>query len=105
VLACSIRDDGGGFDSSQTPATPCRKGLGVIAMQERVSGNRGTLRIESRPGKEPSFPSDFHWRPIMPIRIVLADDHVLVRQGLKSLLEREKFRSWRRHPTDRMPYA
>jgi two-component system, NarL family, response regulator NreC len=27
----------------------------------------------------------------MPVRIVLADDHVLVRQGLKSLLEREKF--------------
>src|SRR5260370_6268070 len=26
----------------------------------------------------------------MSIRIVLADDHVLVRQGLKSLLEREK---------------
>jgi DNA-binding NarL/FixJ family response regulator len=28
---------------------------------------------------------------VMPIRVVLADDHVLVRQGLKSLLEREKF--------------
>jgi two-component system response regulator NreC len=27
----------------------------------------------------------------MPVRIVLADDHVLVRQGLKSLLERENF--------------
>ena len=27
----------------------------------------------------------------MPIRVVLADDHFLVRQGLKSLLEREKF--------------
>src|SRR2546430_17630294 len=27
----------------------------------------------------------------MPIRIVLADDHVLVRQGLKSLIEREGF--------------
>lgn len=27
----------------------------------------------------------------MAIRVVLADDHVLVRQGLKSLLEREKF--------------
>jgi two-component system, NarL family, response regulator NreC len=26
----------------------------------------------------------------MPIRVVLADDHTLVRQGLKSLLEREK---------------
>lgn len=28
----------------------------------------------------------------MPARIVLADDHVLVRQGLKSLLEREGYR-------------
>ena len=28
----------------------------------------------------------------MPIRVALADDHVLVRQGLKSLLEREEFR-------------
>jgi two-component system, NarL family, response regulator NreC len=27
----------------------------------------------------------------MPIRIVLADDHVLIRQGLKALLERERF--------------
>jgi two-component system response regulator NreC len=27
----------------------------------------------------------------MPVRIVLADDHILVRQGLKSLLEREGF--------------
>jgi two-component system, NarL family, response regulator NreC len=27
----------------------------------------------------------------MPIRVALADDHVLVRQGLRSLLERERF--------------
>lgn len=27
----------------------------------------------------------------MPIRVVLGDDHALVRQGLKSLLERERF--------------
>jgi two-component system response regulator NreC len=27
----------------------------------------------------------------MPVRVVLADDHILVRQGLKSLLEREGF--------------
>src|SRR6266852_1531227 len=51
VLACSIRDDGGGFDSSQTSAAPSRKGLGLIAMQERVSAIGGTLRIESRPGQ------------------------------------------------------
>src|SRR6267378_1582726 len=50
VLCCSIRDDGGGFDSSQAQAAPCRKGLGLIAMQERVTAIGGTLRIESRPG-------------------------------------------------------
>jgi DNA-binding NarL/FixJ family response regulator len=27
----------------------------------------------------------------MPIRVALADDHVLVRQALRSLLERERF--------------
>jgi two-component system, NarL family, response regulator NreC len=27
----------------------------------------------------------------MPIRVLLADDHILVRQGLRSLLEREQF--------------
>jgi signal transduction histidine kinase len=50
VLCCSIRDDGGGFDSSQACAAPGRKGLGLIAMQERVSAIGGTLHIESRPG-------------------------------------------------------
>jgi signal transduction histidine kinase len=51
VLCCSIRDDGGGFDSSQTHAAQSRNGLGLIAMQERVSAIGGTLRIESRPGQ------------------------------------------------------
>jgi signal transduction histidine kinase len=50
VLCCSIRDDGGGFDSSQAHATRGRKGLGLIAMQERVTAIGGTLHIESRPG-------------------------------------------------------
>src|SRR6267142_922703 len=50
VLCCSIRDDGGGFDSSAARAVPGHKGLGLIAMQERVTAIGGTLRIESRPG-------------------------------------------------------
>ena len=50
VLCCSIRDDGGGFDSGQTHAARGRKGLGLIAMQERVTAIGGTLHIESRPG-------------------------------------------------------
>ncbi len=50
VLCCSVRDDGLGFDSSQVHMLTGRKGLGLIAMRERVSAIGGTLRIESRPG-------------------------------------------------------
>jgi signal transduction histidine kinase len=50
VLFCSIRDDGRGFDSSPAHAAPSQRGLGLIAMQERVTAIGGTLHIESRPG-------------------------------------------------------
>src|SRR6267143_1001596 len=50
VQCCSIRDDGGGFDSSQAHAARSRKGLGLIAMQERVSAIGGTLCIQSSLG-------------------------------------------------------
>src|SRR5437016_6012573 len=50
ALCCSVRDDGVGFDPNQLQTSPHRKGLGLIAMQERVSAIGGTLRIESRPG-------------------------------------------------------
>jgi len=51
MVCCSIRDDGSGFDSRQVQTALGRKGLGLIAMQERVSAIGGTLRIESRPGR------------------------------------------------------
>src|SRR6266571_116528 len=51
VLHCSVRDDGEGFDSHRAQGTPGRKGLGLIAMQERVSAIGGTLRIQSGPGQ------------------------------------------------------
>src|SRR5437879_9863511 len=41
------------------------------------------------PVKGQLFRSRFLWRPTMPLRILLADDHLIVRQGLKSLLEQE----------------
>ena len=50
LLCCSIRDDGGGFDSARAHTASGRKGLGLIAMQERVTAIGGTLRIESRRG-------------------------------------------------------
>src|SRR5881397_3301743 len=42
------------------------------------------------PVKERLFKSRSLWRPKMPLRILLADDHLIVRQGLKSLLEQEQ---------------
>jgi signal transduction histidine kinase len=50
TMCCSILDDGSGFDPRHVQAVPGRKGLGLIAMQERVSAVGGTLRIKSRPG-------------------------------------------------------
>ena len=46
---CTIRDDGTGFKVRQGQGTP-RKGLGLVAMRERVSAVGGTLQIESRLG-------------------------------------------------------
>ena len=46
---CTIRDDGAGFKIRRSPGAP-RKGLGLVAMRERVSAIGGTLQIESRPG-------------------------------------------------------
>jgi len=51
VLCCSIRDDGAGFDVRALQATGCRKGLGLIGMQERLSAIGGTVRIESHRGR------------------------------------------------------
>src|SRR5713101_3078546 len=41
------------------------------------------------PVRGPICSYGYPWRSKMPIRIVLADNHVLVCQSLKSLLERE----------------
>jgi len=51
VLCCSIRDDGAGFDVRAVQAAGCRKGLGLIGMQERLSAIGGTVRIESGRGR------------------------------------------------------
>lgn len=47
VLRCSIRDDGVGFDTRPNQRAGHRKGLGLIAMRERLSAVGGTLQIES----------------------------------------------------------
>jgi signal transduction histidine kinase len=47
---CTIRDDGAGFKMRRGAGSPPRKGLGLVAMRERVSAIGGTMQIESRVG-------------------------------------------------------
>ena len=65
VLHCSIRDDGAGFDPQSVQASTGRKGLGLIAMKERLSAIGGTLWIES---------SQRHGTELL-IRLPMEDDH------------------------------
>jgi signal transduction histidine kinase len=65
VLNCSIRDNGSGFDSRQLEESSGQKGLGLIAMRERLSALGGTLRIISCPGEGTE----------LAIRLPLEDSH------------------------------
>jgi signal transduction histidine kinase len=65
VLNCSIRDNGAGFDSRQLEETSGQKGLGLIAMRERLSALGGTLQIVSCPGAGTE----------LAIRLPLEDSH------------------------------
>lgn len=51
ILFCSVRDDGVGFDAPCVPSETGSRGLGLVAMRERVSAIGGTLQIESKPGR------------------------------------------------------
>jgi signal transduction histidine kinase len=46
VLLCSIRGDSRGFDSNQARASHGQKGLGLVAIEERVTAISRTLELE-----------------------------------------------------------
>jgi signal transduction histidine kinase len=50
TILITIEDNGIGFDLAETQQ-PGRRGLGLISVRERVSQLRGTVRIETAPGK------------------------------------------------------
>jgi signal transduction histidine kinase len=50
-VSCSIEDDGVGFDVRAVQSDGKRRGLGLIAMQERLNGIGGTLSIDSARGR------------------------------------------------------
>ena len=50
-IRCSIRDDGIGFDVPSVLAKKGEKGFGLIGIRERLNPFKGTLQIDSTPGR------------------------------------------------------
>ena len=53
-------------------------------MEERARALGGTLSVESRPGAGATMGLEV---PLATIRVLIADDHAVVRQGLRTFLE------------------
>jgi signal transduction histidine kinase len=47
---CSVRDDGKGFDARSAETRSGGRGLGLVAIRERLRDFRGTLQIDAAPG-------------------------------------------------------
>lgn len=107
VLHATVRDAGIGFDPAAA-RSPRDSGFGLFSLQERIGWIGGQVAIESAPGRgtavvvsapvPPTRPGD-ELPAAMPtappptastrIRVLLADDHHLMREGLRHLLERQ----------------
>jgi CheY-like chemotaxis protein/two-component sensor histidine kinase len=112
-----VEDEGVGFDAGEKIGSPFAAGFGLFSIQQRLAhlggrvtfssspgkGTRVTLQVptgrsESKPGTAaqemegsaaaPDLPEESGAEP-GPIRVLLADDHKIVRQGLVGILQVE----------------
>lgn len=105
-LRVTVSDKGHGFDSASMEND--RKGFGLIGISERLELMGGSLQVKSYPGEGASFSliipletkkergqkgiqkiiSKIHKvkTPSEKIRVLLVDDHTVVRQGLSTML-------------------
>jgi DNA-binding NarL/FixJ family response regulator/two-component sensor histidine kinase len=105
-VCLKIRDWGCGFDGTTPPERDDVPGeqLGLRGMRERVSLLGGEFTIHSRQGAGTSVVAEIplaHATPtggqqipglqckVSPIRLIVADDHALVREGFRSMLASE----------------
>jgi NO-binding membrane sensor protein with MHYT domain/CheY-like chemotaxis protein/anti-sigma regulatory factor (Ser/Thr protein kinase) len=112
MLRIEVRDEGKGFElaSAETPHDLSSK-FGLFSIQERMKALGGTFDIESvaglgtkcvlilplregsmEPVREPNYLVEHATERSLlpaqgPIRVVLVDDHAMMRQGLRSVLE------------------
>jgi len=107
----TVQDYGQGFDINAVHYQPSGEHFGLFSIQERMEALSGWCRIHSVPGEGTTVelglavvPSDVKpkphvsrttprssrvLRPAKPLRwrVLLVDDHAMVRQGLRSILE------------------
>jgi len=117
-VTLTVEDDGVGFDTSVQHSPGTQGGFGLFGMQERARLQGGEVRIESTIGwgtrvtailpyesgtanlsretlpkdtREEMSPSTSSTQPTLhpPIRVLIADDHTLARQGIGRMLEAE----------------
>ncbi len=110
-----IDDDGAGFEASSRPAPGVAGGYGLFGMEERARLLGGDVQIDSTPGWGTRIRATLPYRrmreavelpapqvtsyahsaivPYRPentegaLRVLIADDHAIVRQGLRDILE------------------
>ena len=92
-MTLDVRDDGAGFDPRARPGRAAGGGFGLIAMRQRVNRLAGQLEIESEPGArhrglgQPARHRTGGALVTGPIRLLIADDHPVVRDGLRGIFE------------------
>jgi signal transduction histidine kinase len=109
TLRISVEDAGRGFDRGSI-GPDSGQGLGLFSLSERIQALSGRVEVHTAPGEGtrvtlgipstvrtparvisdvPPRDEPFNGPPSRHIRVLVADDHALFRQGIVSLLERE----------------
>ena len=102
-IGVEVEDEGSGCDLSS--AVSCGKvekkgGFGLLSIKERLLHLGGQFEISSKPGKGTRATLTVPLPKEMvvtvaehgaPIRVLIADDHQMMREGLRSLLESQNF--------------
>ncbi len=92
-VTLAIEDDGVGFDATAMPP-PGDGDFGLAGMRDRAALVGGEIDVDTSPGwgtrvraSLPNARGAAVAKPRAPIRVLLADDHVLVREGVRRMLE------------------
>ena len=89
-VTLTIQDNGTGFSREQ----PGSNGIGLAGLRERITIAGGALTISSTPKRGTILSAQFPWPSdvlageVIMIRVLIAEDHLMVRAGIRALLEK-----------------